>query len=80
MNPSVSEICRRQMPDLFKKEIEWFARGLNQPKTRLEIMESTIDEFQTMIWDKPGGDILPTYGKCKVLFEVFFVFSHIIAV
>ena len=53
MNPSVSEIRRRQMPDLFNKEIEWFATGFNQNKTRLEITESTIDEFKTMIWDKP---------------------------
>ena len=75
MNPSVSEIRRRQIPDLFKKEIKWFARGFNQPKTRLEITESTIDEFQTVIWDKPGGDILPTYGKCKVIFDNFLCLS-----
>ena len=60
MNPSVSEIRRKQMPEFFKKETEWFAKGFNQPrlcnqpKTRLEISASTIDEFQTMIWDKLG--------------------------
>ena len=64
MNPSVNEIRRREMPGLFKQEINWFAKGFHQPKTMLEISASTIDAFQTMIWDKPGNDMLPTYGKC----------------
>ena len=52
------------MPESFRKEVDWFAKGFLQPKTRLEISASTIDVFQTMIWDKPGDDVLPTYGKC----------------
>ena len=67
MNPSVNEIRRRQNPDTFKREVAWFAKGFRQPKTRLEISASTIDAFQTMIWDKPGDDILPTFGKCSLL-------------
>ena len=63
MNPSVNEICRRQKPDAFKQEVDWFAKRFYQPKTRLEISASTIDAFQSMIWDKPGDEMLPTYGK-----------------
>ena len=70
MNPSLKEIRRRQMPDAFKKEVDWFAKGFHQPKTRLEISASTIDAFQTMIWDKPGDDLLPTYGKYICFFHL----------
>ena len=67
MNPSVNEIRQRQNPDTFKREVAWFAKGFRQPKTRLEISGSTIDAFQTMILDKPGDDILPTFSKCSLL-------------
>ena len=67
MNPSVNEIRRRQNPDTFKREVAWFTKGFRQPKTRLEISASTINAFQTMIWDKPGDDILATFGKCSLL-------------
>ena len=67
MNPSVNKIRRRQNPDTFKREVAWFVKGFRQPKTRLQIPASTIDAFQTMIRDKPGDDILPTFGKCSLL-------------
>ena len=67
MNPSVNEIRQRQNPETFKREVAWFAKGFRQPKTRLEISGSTIDAFQTMILDKPGDDILPTFSKCSLL-------------
>ena len=67
MNPSVNEIRQKAKPCTFKQEVACFAKGFRQPKTRLEISASTIDAFQTMIWDKPGDDILPTFGKCSLL-------------
>ena len=62
MNPC-EEIRRRQMPETFQEEMKWFAKGFHQPKTRREISSATIDAFQAMIWDKPFGDVLPTYGR-----------------
>ena len=62
MNPC-EEIRRRQMPQTFQEEMKWFAKGFHQPKTRREISSATIDAFQAMIWDKPFGDLLPTYGR-----------------
>ena len=57
------EIRRRQKPVAFKGEIAWFAKGFYQPQTKRAIAASTIDAFQTMIWDKPEDDLLPTYGE-----------------
>ena len=76
MNPSVNEIRRRQVPEAFRKEVDWFAEGFIQPKTRLEISASTIDVFQSIIWDKSGDDVLSTYGKCTCF--VIFISSFIL--
>ena len=68
MNPE--QIRREQKPLAFKHEIQWFAKAFRQPKTKREISEATIDAFQTMIWDKPLDDLLPTYGTYFSLFVI----------
>jgi len=69
INSSVNEIRRREKPGLFKQEIDWIAKGFNQPKTMLEILASTIriDAFQTRCWGSPryhrAGMIVGNFQK-----------------
>ena len=76
MNPC-GEIRRRQMPQTFEEEMKWFAEGFHQPKTRREISSATIDEFQSMIWNKPFDDLLPTYGGYFGRFRHLFTEEYI---
>ena len=62
MNSS-REIGRKEKPLKFKEEIRWFAKRFQQPNTKRAVSPATNDAFQTMIWDKPFDDLLPTYGK-----------------
>lgn len=62
MNPS-NAIRRKQILHAFKAEMEWFAKGFHQPKTKREISAITIDSFQDMIWNKPFDGLLATYGE-----------------
>ena len=61
MNPC-EEIRRRQMPQTFQEEMKWFAFiSLKQGAKYLQ--QLSMHFKSSMIWDKPFGDLLPTYGR-----------------
>lgn len=67
MNSS-REICQKEKPLEFKKEIRCFTKGFQQPNTKHAVSPATIDAFQTMIWNKPFDDLLPSYSKSFGMF------------